>query len=74
MTVSRNINFDESIHRMIERLKSEHVIFESNLVQIENSIKMNNIKIEQAKELERETWERKSSNTQLKRKSGLCVL
>ena len=45
MTVSRRINFDESIHRMIERLKSEHVIFESNLVQIENSIKMNNIKL-----------------------------
>ena len=44
MTISRRINFDEPIPRMIERLKSEHIVFESNLVQIENSIKMNNIK------------------------------
>ena len=45
MSGSRRINFDESIPRMIERLKSEHVVFESKLVQIENSIKMNNIKL-----------------------------
>lgn len=45
MTVSRRINFDESIPRMIERLKSEHIVFESNLVRAENSIKMNNIKL-----------------------------
>ena len=45
MTGSRRINFDESIPRMIERLKSEHIVFESKLVQIENSIKMNNIKL-----------------------------
>jgi hemerythrin-like domain-containing protein len=30
---------------MIERLKSEHIVFESKLVQIENGIKMNNIKL-----------------------------
>ncbi len=30
---------------MIERLKSEHIVFESNLVRVENSIKMNNIKL-----------------------------
>jgi hemerythrin-like domain-containing protein len=30
---------------MIERLKSEHIVFESKLVQIENSIKVNNIKL-----------------------------
>ena len=45
MTISRRINFDESIPRMIERLKTEHIVFESKLVQIENSIKMNNIKL-----------------------------
>ncbi len=45
MTKSRRINFDESIPRMIERLKSEHIVFESNLVRVENSIKMNNIKL-----------------------------
>ena len=45
MTGSRRINFDESIPRMIERLKSEHIVFESKLVQIENGIKMNNIKL-----------------------------
>ena len=45
MTVSRRINFDESIPRMIERLKSEHIVFESKLVQIENGIKMNNINL-----------------------------
>lgn len=45
MNVSRRINFDESIPRMIERLNSEHIVFESKLIQIENSIKMNNIKL-----------------------------
>ena len=45
MTVSRSINFDEPIPRMIERLKSEHNVFESKLVQIKNSIKMNDIKL-----------------------------
>jgi hypothetical protein len=44
MTKSRRINFDESIPMMIERLKSEHIIFESNLVEIDNSIKRDNIK------------------------------
>jgi hypothetical protein len=33
MTVSRRINFDVPIPMMIERLKSEHVTFESKLVQ-----------------------------------------
>ena len=56
MTVSRKINFDESIPRMIERLKSEHIVFESNLVQIENSIKMNNIK--QATQIVRDIGEK----------------
>ena len=45
MTTSRRINFDESIPRMIERLKSEHNVFESKLVQVENSIKRNDIKL-----------------------------
>jgi hypothetical protein len=44
MTVSGRINFDEPIPQMIERLKSEHVIFETKLVQIEDSIKRNEIK------------------------------
>ena len=29
---------------MIERLKSEHVIFESKLVQVEDNLKNNNVK------------------------------
>ena len=45
MTTSRRINFDESIPRMIERLKTENIVFESKLVQIKNSIKMNDIKL-----------------------------
>ena len=44
MPVSRRINFDEPIPRMIKRLKSEHVFFESKLVQIDNNIRRNNIK------------------------------
>jgi len=44
MAVSRGINFDEPIPRMIERLKSEHIMFESNLVQVEENIKRNDIK------------------------------
>jgi hemerythrin-like domain-containing protein len=44
MAKSRRINFDEPIPMMIERLKSEHVFFESKLVQIDNSIRRNNIK------------------------------
>ena len=44
MRVSRRINFDESIPRMIERLKTEHIFFESKLVQIDNNIKRNYIK------------------------------
>jgi hypothetical protein len=36
MAVTRGINFDEPIPQMIERLKSEHVIFESELVQVED--------------------------------------
>jgi hemerythrin-like domain-containing protein len=43
MTVGRRINFDESIPRMIERLKSEHIMFESKLVQIEDRIKKGDI-------------------------------
>jgi hemerythrin-like domain-containing protein len=45
MTVSRRINFDEPIPRMIERLKSEHIMFESKLVQVENNIKRNDIRL-----------------------------
>jgi hypothetical protein len=45
MTVSRRINFDEPIPRMIERLKSEHIVFESKLVQVENNIKRNDIRL-----------------------------
>ena len=44
MTISERINFDEPIPRMIERLKSEHVIFESKLVQVEDNINKNDIK------------------------------
>ena len=44
MPVSHRINFDEPIPRMIKRLKSEHVFFESKLVQIDNNIMSNNIK------------------------------
>lgn len=44
MTESRGINFDEPIPQMIERLKSEHAIFESKLVQVEENIKRNDIK------------------------------
>ena len=36
--------FDELIRQMIERLKSEHVIFESKLVQVEDNINKNDIK------------------------------
>lgn len=43
MTVSRRINFDEPIPRMIERLKAEHTMFESKLVQVEDSIRRNDI-------------------------------
>ena len=45
MTVSRRINFDEPVPRMIERLKSEHIVFESKLVQVENNIKRNDIRL-----------------------------
>lgn len=45
MTVSRRINFDEPIPRMIERLKSEHIVFESKLVQVENNMKRNDIRL-----------------------------
>ena len=41
---SSGINFDEPIPQMIERLKSEHVIFESKLVQIEYNLKNNKVK------------------------------
>ena len=41
---SSGINFDEPIPQMIERLKSEHVIFESKLVQIEDNLKNNKVK------------------------------
>jgi hemerythrin-like domain-containing protein len=44
MTLTRRINFDESIPRMIERLKSEHVMFECKLLQVENNLKCNDIK------------------------------
>jgi hemerythrin-like domain-containing protein len=45
MTISRRINFDEPIPRMIERLKSEHIVFDSKLVQVENNIKRNDIRL-----------------------------
>lgn len=45
MPVSRRIDFDEPIPRMIERLKSEHITFESQLIQIENNIKRNDIRL-----------------------------
>lgn len=44
MTLTRRIDFDEPIPRMIERLRSEHVMFESKLLQIENNLKRNDIK------------------------------
>ena len=44
MNVSRRINFDEPIPDFIERLRSEHVIFESKLIEIDNNIKRNDIK------------------------------
>ena len=44
MTVSRRINFDEPVPRLIQRLKTEHIFFESKLVQIDNNIRRNNIK------------------------------
>jgi hemerythrin-like domain-containing protein len=45
MTISRRINFDEPIPRMIERLKTEHIVFDSKLVQVENNIKRNDIRL-----------------------------
>jgi hemerythrin-like domain-containing protein len=45
MAVSRRIDFDEPIPRMIERLKSEHLMFESKLVQVENNIKRNDVRL-----------------------------
>ena len=44
MSVSRRINFDEPIPDFIARLKSEHVIFESKFIEIDNNIKQNDIK------------------------------
>ena len=44
MGVTGGINFDEPIPQMIERLKSEHVIFESKLVQVEDNLKNNKVK------------------------------
>ena len=44
MALSKGINFDEPIPQMIERLKSEHAIFESKLVQVEDNIKNNDVK------------------------------
>lgn len=44
MAKSRGINFEEPIPRMIERLKTEHIFFESKLVQIDNYIRRNDIK------------------------------
>jgi iron-sulfur cluster repair protein YtfE (RIC family) len=44
MGVIGGINFDEPIPQMIERLKSEHVIFESKLVQVEDSLRNNKVK------------------------------
>ncbi len=43
MTVSRRINFDEPIPQLIERLKAEHIMFESKLVQVEDNMKRNDI-------------------------------
>jgi hypothetical protein len=44
MSASSGINFNEPIPQMIERLKAEHVIFESKLVQIEDNLKNNKVK------------------------------
>ena len=44
MALSKGINFDLPIPQMIERLKSEHAIFESKLVQVEDNIKNNDVK------------------------------
>jgi len=44
MTVSRRIDFEEPIPRMIERLKAEHIMFESKLVEVEDNIIRNDIK------------------------------
>lgn len=44
MTVSRRINFEEPIPQLIERLKAEHIMFESKLVQVEDNMKRNDIK------------------------------
>jgi hypothetical protein len=41
--MSSRIDFDESIPQLIERLKSEHRSFESNIVEIEGSINDNDI-------------------------------
>lgn len=49
MAVTGGINFDEPIPQMIERLKSEHVIFESKLVQVKDNLKNN--KVQQAAEI-----------------------
>lgn len=43
MTESERINFEEPIPQMIERLKSEHIFFESKLAEVEVNIKKNDI-------------------------------
>ena len=42
--MTRRINFEEPIPRMIERLKAEHIMFESELVKVENNVNRNDIK------------------------------
>jgi hemerythrin-like domain-containing protein len=44
MSIGRRIDFDEPISQMIERLKSEHIMFESKLVEVEDNIQRNDIK------------------------------
>ena len=61
MAASSGINFEEPIPQMIERLKSEHVIFESKLVQIEDNLRNN--KVKQAAEIIQSINERITRHT-----------
>ena len=61
MAASSGINFEEPIPQMIERLRSEHVIFESKLVQIEDNLRNN--KVKQAAEIIQSINERITRHT-----------
>jgi hemerythrin-like domain-containing protein len=54
--ISRRIDFNEPIPQMIERLKSEHRIFESKIAEVQGSI--NNNDIEHATEIIRSMTEK----------------